>query len=89
MEVTKLMFLENSSQFRCCKRRKDTVFTLLCILRKDRLLLLLFGVPSACSFLSSERQDTQTVLVCFKTLFAVLCDDVNTANESKWEHLWY
>jgi len=87
MQVTKPMFLENSSQFRCCKRRKDIVLNLLCTLRKDRLLLFLFTVSEVPSLhvLSSlqKKKDTQKVLFCFKTGFAVLCDDVNTANVSK------
>lgn len=87
MEVTKLVFLENSSQFRCCKRRKDIVLTLLCVLRKDRLLLFLFTVtevPSLHILSSPQREGTQNVFVCFKTGFAILCDDINTDNESKW-----
>lgn len=39
---------------------------------------------SACTILSSEKEHTQNVFLCFKTVFAVLCDDVNTTNESKW-----
>lgn len=59
MEVTELMFLENSFRLRSCMGRKDKVLIWLHILRRDGLLLFLYTAREAPSLhvLSSLQRE--------------------------------